>query len=942
MRSILSKINILRSDLSQVKFNVCCITETWLKPNVCDQLLSLSGFKFCRLDRSVTKNDGSLKTGGGVVTYYKDDYSSITIDEATSCTVDLEILGIVLSKQDHQKIVVINLYRPPNGNIVCAIKKLNDVLEFIIKSYKNFELFVVGDLNINLLTRSRDSVLFSETCGYFSLFNLINTPTRITVGGSSSLIDICVTNSKNIVQSGTIEYNISDHLMVFAVSKSLRHDKGIEKCKQKIRSFRSYDVELVKESLNNFNWGRYFATKNVDVAWSILFNEMVKNADFFAPYCTRFVKKYQPYWFTSSLLELSIERDRLFSAAKKSNDKELFKKAKKKRNEVKTLICNARSSYYINKTEEYSGNPKKFWRELNNIAFKGKGNDKKITNVLDPISGKLADLESSSNIINEFFVNIGENLDKALPEGNDPGTLNLVYVDEMFNCEPNITVNMVEDLINKIDLSKSSGCHKISARLYKDFLEILSEQLTYLFNLSITTGKIPIAWKSGVVTPLPKKGDITQPNNIRPITQTHILGKMLERIISDKLISFFETNQLFYPKQMGFRSGYSTSLAISDFVADVNLAQNENNVTGCIYIDVCKAFDCIKPKILLSKLEKYGLSQNMLKWFGNYFSNRKQTVKINNIISKPLCNKYGVPQGSILGPLMFLIYINDLPLLDLKSKVILYADDMIIYYSHPEWTNINQVLRNDLNKIYNWTLFNRLTINFSKSKFQIFGNKWKLNQLNYETKIDIGNETLQRVDRYNYLGITLDSELKFEIAMAEAYSKYAYRLYTLSIIRKDISRFAALSIVKSMMLPHFDYMLFVSTPCCDKTMTKSQRLVNRSLRIVYHADRHTRLDDLYDRAKIMKLEIRRRFNIIKLMHTKIYHRELETIVVSQVNTRLFAGPVLNIPIPRYSKFQRSLYYVGHVLWNSLPVYLRVIRDSRNFKRELKRFVLQYN
>lgn len=178
--------------------------------------------------------------------------------------------------------------------------------------------------------------------------------------------------------------------------------------------------------------------------------------------------------------------------------------------------------------------------------------------------------------------------------------------------------------------------------------------------------------------------------------------------------------------------------------------------------------------------------------------------------------------------------------------------------------------------------------------------------------------------------------------MAEAYSNYSYRLYTLSIICKDTTQFAALSIVKSMMLPYFDYILFVSTPCSDQTMTKSQRIINRSLRIVYHADRYTRLDSLYDMAKIMKLDIRRRFNIIKLIHTKIYYREYESIITSQVNTRSHAGPVLSIPIPKYSKFKRSLYYVGHELWNSLPLFLRTIRDSRRSKIELKRFVFQYN
>lgn len=152
-----------------------------------------------------------------------------------------------------------------------------------------------------------------------------------------------------------------------------------------------------------------------------------------------------------------------------------------------------------------------------------------------------------------------------------------------FLCDPDITVATVRELINKIDLSKSSGCLNISTRIYKDCLNSLSEQLTYLFNLSLKQQRIPLAWKSGLVTPLPKKGDITQPNNIRPITQTHICGKILERIISQRLTNHFEENSLFYPNQMGFRKGHSTTVAISKFISDVNLAQNNNYITGCIY-----------------------------------------------------------------------------------------------------------------------------------------------------------------------------------------------------------------------------------------------------------------------------------------------------------------------------------------------------------------------
>lgn len=167
----------------------------------------------------------------------------------------------------------------------------------------------------------------------YGLFNLINTPTRMTIRNAPSLIDICVTNSKNIVAPGTLDYNISDHLMVFAVSKYPRHNKGLKSVELRLHHLRTnYDLDLLKET--QFNSGKLYATKDVDVVWSIIFNEIVRNADNFAPYCNQYDRKSQPGWFTPSLLEAAIERDRLLNVAKRSKNEKLFDLAKRKRNEV--------------------------------------------------------------------------------------------------------------------------------------------------------------------------------------------------------------------------------------------------------------------------------------------------------------------------------------------------------------------------------------------------------------------------------------------------------------------------------------------------------------------------------------------------------------------------------------------------------------------------------
>lgn len=344
---------------------------------------------------------------------------------------------------------------------------------------------------------------------------------------------------------------------------------------------------------------------------------------------------------------LSIERDRLLNSTIRSGDDVKFITARKKRNDVKTLIQNARSDYYLKQIYQNQGNPKKFWSIVADLSNHGKKNRSKVKNVIDPSTGNLADTDTSCNIINNFFVNIGHKLDDDLPSGYDPNSL--VAAQSEFEMLPEISLSTVLDLVKKIELFKSSGCGEIPTKIYRDAFKYLTEQLTYLFNLSLKEGKIPKMWKIGIVTPLPKKG------NIQPISITHICGKLLERIVSDCLIDYFEYNGILCPNQIGFRKGGSTTGAISELVTDLNLAHNNNEVSIAVYIDFSKAFDSIRPDILLKKLRKYGIDLNMLNWLNNYFTDHTQMVHIDNCYSTLANTYYGVPQGSILGPLMFVI-----------------------------------------------------------------------------------------------------------------------------------------------------------------------------------------------------------------------------------------------------------------------------------------------
>ena len=281
-------------------------------------------------------------------------------------------------------------------------------------------------------------------------------------------------------------------------------------------------------------------------------------------------------------------------------------------------------------------------------------------------------------------------------------------------------------VIKKLKASKASGLDTISPRLLKDAAEVIAKPLTRIINISLSQGRIPDEWKCARVTPLFKKGDVTDMDNFRPISILSVASKVLERAVHHQLCDFLDKHKLLSPYQCGFRRKHSTESATIAFSDFIRRGMDQGLLTGAVFIDLRKAFDSIGHDALLSKLEYYGLRGTELDWFRSYLIDRKQVVNFGKETSNPCSITSGVQQGSILGPLLFVLFLNDVPVVLKHCQILMYADDTVIYFSAKDATQIAKTLSEELASVNQWLLDNSLFMHKGKTECVLFGTNAKL------------------------------------------------------------------------------------------------------------------------------------------------------------------------------------------------------------------------
>ena len=455
-----------------------------------------------------------------------------------------------------------------------------------------------------------------------------------------------------------------------------------------------------------------------------------------------------------------------------------------------------------------------------------------------------------------------------------------------------------------------------------------------LFNLSFDLCEIPNDWKIAKVTPLPKAGNSNDVSNLRPVSILPLPSKLIEKIAHNRIYTHCNDNNLLDKNQGGFRPKHSTTSTTSFFINDLYSAMNNNEITIAVYIDAMKAFDTVNHKILLDKLKYFGIKGKCAGWLKDYLNNRKQCTIANDVISNLESITCGVPQGSVCGPLLFLLYINDIAKSLKDCKVSLYADDTVLYFSSNNLNQARLTVQADLNELSNWCSKNKLTINCKKTKYCVYGMRSVVRKSKtVDMIISLNGILLERVCSYKYLGFILDDQLNFNKHMNEMISTVSHKLYLLAKIRRYLSKQACILVFKTMVLSILEYGDIIYAGSTKTNMDKLDKIFYRGLRICDATNTFVSKDQLNNDCNIVRLEKRRDVHLLLFMHKQSHINEL--LKQSNVRTRLHTAPVFKTYKPNNEKARQNVLYRGANVWNLLPPLDRNL-NFNEFKAKVKR------
>lgn len=906
-----------------VEFHVILLTETWLDD--ASEFFNVPGYTAYHSVRSERR-------GGGVSVLVRDHIQSEVLPKYTLISDLFEMCSVSLTI-NKKKYNIIGVYRPPS----CSQNDFNTSFFSFVNDNslnKSFTTFL-GDFNIDLCAPSLLDITESYKSEFYCLhyLSIISLPTRIQ-NDSVTLLDQIWTNSLMPCSSGVFPVHLSDHYPIFVCIKNV-FSRESQLIKTKFRSHNVSNVNSFKEKVGSVvNEFRLLDEPDVDVRWrnfcSLLYEAYNKTCPIKNK--TISVKRANSPWLTNKLLECVDRKHELYRLS--LEDVKYVKPFKKYRNVLTTCIRDAKSKYFHDKFESCTSDIKKTWNSINGILQSGKRQTSTMEMLVDDVL--VSDPIMIATKFNEHYTTIAGKLANNIPLTNVDPAHNVDNITNSFMFQPTDSIE-IDRTINSFK-SKQSHLYTIPSFMYKHVSAIISSLVSDLINESFYKGIFPDVLKVARVIPIFKAGQKVILSNYRPISTLDFLSKVYERVIYNRLINFFTKFNIICVEQFGFLRKLSTGDAILRFTDNIYNSLEKGNYLISVLLDFSKAFDTVDHEILLNKLTKLGIRDFSLQWIRSYLFNRKQYVSINGSDSPLLPITVGVPQGSILGPLLFLIYINDMSKCSNVLSFVHFADDTTVFVEGNNLEDLHLVMNRELEKVDAWLCANKLSLNINKTSFMIHGNRSKATN----SILSIRNVNLTRVNQAKFLGVIVDDGLKFKDHIAYICGKISKSSGIMRRLSGVVPSHVLKKIYLALVYPYLVYAV-ESWGSSSKTMLgKLGKIQNRCVKLI-NVQSTDSFTDIYKTLRLLPFPlVYNFFTLIKFFKYFIvksdqyfFNRISSVQTVHNLDTRFKS--LLLLTGPRFTKSLsfNSFFYQSINLWNRLPLNIRCCDSSDTFKRLLR-------
>lgn len=918
LRSLVPKINEVRDFIVSVDLDVLAVCETWLSRSICSNLLAIRGYHLIRQDR-----DGNVR-GGGVCFFIRDKLNHKIL--ATSKTI--EQLWISLKLGD-MNIALGIAYKPPNTNYKYFCDELETWCTYC--SLQSDKTICMGDVNINLLNESSvECNYFNAMCEDVGMFQLVSVPTRIAAS-SSTLIDVILSSDPNLITE-VGGWDVSDHELVSCFVNI--PPVSCQPTTITYRCYNNFNFENFTADLQSIPFNYIFRMTDVNCKIDYLTDELNRLLNEHLPLRTATVRHPRPPWLTSNIRLMMTLRDKAKQRFRRTKKNAHWVYYKMLRNYTTAAINREKKAYL--ETKMKNAGTKTIYKELRNLSVIQKKHYNLPENLTDPqlINNHFSQMTADSG---ESPASDGAFLFLDIDHVVLPGLMNFIVVEE----------SIIEKYLSQIQTT-SSDFDGLNINLIKLCCPIILPYLTHIVNSCLLECIFPRRWKTAVCVPIPKCTQPKQIEDLRLISLLPVFSKILEKVMSAQLREHLTTNNLLPLRQSGFRPAHSCTTALLDITDDILSATDRGEVTVMILLDFSKAFDTVDHETLLAVLPRFGLSESALSLISSFLDERVQYVRVGSQVSNCKAVKRGVPQGSILGPLLFTIYTSVIPDFIQSCKIHMYADDTQLYKSFglQDRQAALHDIQNDLTSLADISVKLSLSINPVKSKVILFGPANDTNSLSNEVRLHVAGAFIPVCEEAGNLGLIMDNTFRYK----KQITKYIQRSYAniklLYPHRHYLSPSLKTHLCDSLVLSTFNYCCEVYGTCITQdTSARIQRVQNSCLRLIYGIRKFQHISHKLNEVGWLNMANRR-----KLLITCMYHK----IIISKKPPYLyykirFREDVHNLNIrhkytitPPYHKtalFERSFSYCVAKYYNSITT-VHKSRPCESFKVILRKELLQ--